>query len=225
MSKCEHCIVRHCNALNVLHQEELARISRSKKTHLIHKGETIFEEGQKLNGIYCIRDGVVKLSKLGINGRFQIVKLVIKGGLMGQRSLFAQERTDLSAIAITDVQLCFISQHEINIDVMKNGAFAKELLHSMADELKVSNNTIVNIAQKSVKRRIAELLLHIDKSFGIDKDGMLNISLSREDYANIVGTVTESAIRILSELKEQKCISIHGKKIKIINQKKLIKIN
>ena len=133
MNKCEHCIVRHCNALNVLHQEELARISRSKETHLIHKGETIFEEGQKLNGIYCIRDGVVKLSKLGINGKGQIVKLVIKGDLMGQRSLFAQERTNLSAIAIPAVQLCFISQHEINIDVMKTGTFAKELLHSMAD--------------------------------------------------------------------------------------------
>ncbi len=111
------------------------------------------------------------------------------------------------------------------VDVMKNGAFAKGLLHSMADELKASNNTIINIAQKSVKRRIVELLLHIDKSFGIDKEGMLNISLSREDYANIVGTATESAIRILSELKEEKCILIHGKKIKIINQEKLIKTN
>ena len=225
MGKCEHCIVRHCNALNVLDQQELARISRFKETILIHKGDIIFNEGQKLNGIYCVRDGVVKLSKLGINGKGHIIKLVIKGDLMGQRALFAEERTNLSAIAITDVQLCFIPQNEINTDIMQNAKFAKGLLHSMAEELKMANNTIVNIAQKSVKRRIIDLLLYIDKNFGTDKEGMLNVVLTREDYANIVGTATESAIRILSELKDEECIEISGKKIKIANHKKLIKTN
>jgi CRP-like cAMP-binding protein len=224
MSKCEFCIVRKCNALNVLNPEELARISKFKETQLFHKGKKIFEEGEKLNGIYCVRDGVVKLSKLGVNGKGHIVKLIIKGDLMGQRSLFAQERTNLSATAITDTQVCFIPQKEINSDIMKNGYFAKELLHSMADELKTSNNTIVDIAQKSVKKRIIELLLHINNSFGNDKDGMLMIELSREDYANIVGTATESAIRILSELKNKKYISIKGKKIKILELNKLEKI-
>ena len=94
----------------------------------------------------------------------------------------------------------------------------------MADELKTSNNTIVDIAQKFVKKRIIELLLHINNSFGNDKDGMLMIELSREDYANIVGTATESAIRILSELKNKKYISIKGKKIKILELNKLEKI-
>ena len=53
-----------------------------KKNYIISESQKIFEEGEKLNGIYCVRDGVVKLSKLGVNGKGHIVKLIIKGDLM-----------------------------------------------------------------------------------------------------------------------------------------------
>ena len=87
----------------------------------------------------------------------------------------------------------------------------------MAHDLKDSDTVIVNMAQKSVKQRLAEALLYIDVHFGTNSEGFLSVILSREDYANLVGTATESAIRILSQFKKDNLIFTSGKQIKIEN--------
>jgi CRP-like cAMP-binding protein len=73
------------------------------------------------------------------------------------------------------------------------------------------------MAQKSVRQRLAEAIINIHNSFGTNSDGTLSVLLSREDFAGIVGTATESAIRVLSQFKKEGLISTHGKKIKIEN--------
>ncbi|NNK88826.1 MAG: cyclic nucleotide-binding domain-containing protein, partial [Flavobacteriaceae bacterium] len=95
MSKCEQCIIRQFNTLKALTREELVRISDCKTSKFIKKGELIFEEGEILNGVYCIKEGICKLSKLSANGKDQIVKLVVKGDLLGQRSVIGQESANL----------------------------------------------------------------------------------------------------------------------------------
>jgi CRP-like cAMP-binding protein len=217
MSKCEQCIVRQFNSLKALTKDELLRISGCKTSKFIKKGELIFEEGDTLNGVFCVKDGVCKLSKLSANGKDQIVKLVVKGDLLGQRSLLGNESTNLSAVALNDMEVCYIPKSEIMRDLENNSNFSLDILQKMAQDLKESDNVIVNMAQKSVKQRLAEVLIYLFESFGIDKEGMLSVILSREDYANIVGTATESAIRILSQFKSEGLISTSGKKIKIEN--------
>ena len=224
MSKCEQCIIREFNALKALTKEELVRISACKTSKVIKKGDVIFEEGDTLSGIFCVKDGICKLSKLSANGKDQIVKLVVKGDLMGQRSLIGNESANLTAIALNDMEVCFIPKSEIISDLQKNTSFSMELLQQMAHDLKESDNVIVNMAQKSVKRRLVETLLYVYKHFGNNQDGYLSVILSREDYANIVGTATESAIRILSQLKKDGLISTSGKQIKIEDIKGLERI-
>ena len=87
MGKCEQCIIRQFNSLKSLTKEELVRISGCKTTKTVRKGEILFEEGENINGVFCVKDGICKLSKLSANGKDQIVKLVVKGDLLGQRSL------------------------------------------------------------------------------------------------------------------------------------------
>jgi len=94
----------------------------------------------------------------------------------------------------------------------------------MAKSLKNANNLIVDMAQKTVKQRLAEMLLNLHEKFGNNIDDILNIHLSREDIANIIGTATESAIRLLSEFKREEIISLKGKNISLINIPKLKKI-
>lgn len=224
MSKCEQCIIREFNALKALTKEELVRISECKTSKVIKKGDVIFEEGDTLSGIFCVKDGICKLSKLSANGKDQIVKLVVKGDLMGQRSLIGNESANLTAMALNDMEVCFIPKSEIITDLQKNTSFSMELLQQMAHDLKESDNVIVNMAQKSVKRRLVETLLYVYKHFGNNQDGYLSVILSREDYANIVGTATESAIRILSQLKKDGLISTSGKQIKIEDIKGLERI-
>ncbi|WP_420570876.1 Crp/Fnr family transcriptional regulator [Kordia sp.] len=215
MSNCEQCIVRQFNSLKSLTKEELVRISGCKTSKTIKKGQLIFDEGENVNGVYCIKEGVCKLTKLSANGKDQIVKLVVKGDLLGQRSLVSEEVTNLSATALSEMQVCFIPKQEIMTDLHENSNFTLDVLQHMAKDLREADNVIVNMAQKSVRQRLAEALIYIHTVFGTTKEGMLSVILSREDYANIVGTATESAIRILSQFKKDGLITTKGKQIKI----------
>ena len=215
MGKCEQCIIKQFNALKSLSKEELVRISNCKTTRVIKKGEVIFEEGEIINGVYCVKDGICKLSKLSENGKDQIVKMVVKGQLIGQRSLITEEASNLQAVALNDMEVCFIPRHEIINDLQSNPRFSYDVLKEMAHDLKEADDIIVNMAQKSVRQRLAETLVYIQESFGVNPDKTLSVLLSREDFANIVGTATESAIRVLSQFKKEGLISIIGKQIRI----------
>jgi len=220
-SKCENCIIRQFNALRAMTKDELKGVSNAKTTKQIKKGDVIFEEGEKLDGVYCVRNGISKLSKLSANGKDQIVKLVTKGEVLGQRSVIADELTNLCAVAVDDMEVCFIPKENIVQALNSNPAFAIEILRHMAHDLKEADDVIVNMSQKTVKQRVAEAFLYLKNSFGEDKEGFLYLTLSREDIANVVGTATESCIRIISDFKKQGLLKTSGKKISIIDQKGL----
>lgn len=223
-NKCESCIVRKFTALKVLTKSQLKDISEGKTSHFFKKGDVIFDEGEHLKGIYCLRYGIVKLSKLSTNGKDQIIKFVSDGEVLGQRSVIAEEPANLRAVAINDVDSCFIPKNLILDNLENNTSFSLELLKNLAHELKEADDVIVNISQKPVKNRIAETLLHLKDSFGVDQEGFMIIQLSREDISNIVGTATESCIRMLSELKKEGFIVTSGKRIKITNKVALQKL-
>ena len=214
-------MVREFSALKALNKEELIRIADCKTSYVVKKGETIFDEGDSLNGIYCIKDGVCKLSKLSDNGKDQIVKLVKKGELLGQRSLISEESTNLSAIAIEDMQVCFIPKQEILQFFNENNQFSLNMMKSVCGDLKDADDNMVNLAQKTVKQRLAETLLKLESDFGSNDDGSLKLQLSRDEIAGMIGTATESCIRLLSEFNKEGWISLQGKKITITNKKEL----
>ncbi len=217
MGKCEQCIIKQFNALKSLTKEELVRISGCKTSKFIKKGEVVFDEGESINGVYCVKEGICKLSKLSENGKDQIVKMVVKGQLLGQRSLITDEVSNLQAVALNNMEVCFIPKREIINNLQNNPKFSFDVLKEMAHDLKEADNIIVNMAQKSVRQRLAETLVYIHDSFGVNPDKTLSILLSREDFANIVGTATESAIRVLSQFKKEALISVVGKQIRIEN--------
>ena len=221
MGKCEQCIVREFSAIKALKKDELLRIADCKTSYSIKKGETVFNEGDALNGIYCIKDGVCKLSKLSDNGKDQIVKLVKKGELLGQRSLISEESTNLSAIAIEDMQVCFIPKQEILQFFNENNQFSLNMMKSVCGDLKDADDNMVNLAQKTVKQRLAEVLIKLETDFGKHEDGTLKIQLSREEIAGMIGTATESCIRLLSEFNKEGWITLQGKKITVTNKKEL----
>lgn len=224
MGKCEQCIVRQLNSLKSLNKEELVRISACKTSKSVKKGEVIFDEGDHLNGVFCISEGICKVSKMSSNGRDQIIHLVKKGDILGERSLINDEVANLKATAINDMEVCFIPREEIIKDLEKNSEFSMNVLKDLASSLKSADNVIVDMAQKTVKQRLAEMLINLEDKFGHDVENVLNIHLSREDIANIIGTATESAIRLLSEFKKDGVIVLKGKNISLVDIPKLKKI-
>lgn len=223
-NRCENCIVRKLNSLKALNKEELKRISISKITKKIKKGDTLFQEGERLNGVFCVRNGVSKLSQMSENGKDQIVKLAGKGEILGQRSVITEEKTSLSAVALNDMQVCYIPKQELVDNISNNIEFTKAILLQIANDLKYANDIIVNMAQKTVKQRIAETLRYLEKIFGRDNEGFIAMTLTREDIANIVGTAKEACIRTLATFKKENWISTDGKRIKIENDKALLRL-
>jgi len=225
MSKCEQCIVRQFSSLKALGKDELIRMAECKTSYTIKKGESIFEEGENINGIYCIKDGVCKLSKLSPNGKDQIVKLVKSGELLGQRSTISDEPTNLSAVALEDMEVCFIPKAEILGFFNTNNQFSMNVMKTICGDLKESDDHMVSMAQKSVKQRLAETLLYLEDNFGKKADGSLHVQLSREELAGMIGTATESCIRLLSEFNKTGLISLQGKNIHLINRNKLSRLS
>jgi len=225
MSKCEQCIVRQFSSLKALNKEELVKMAHCKTSFIIKKGEPIFEEGEVTNGIYCIKEGVCKLSKLSANGKDHIVKLMKPGELLGQRSMISEEPANLSAVALEDMEVCFIPKSEILGFFNTNNEFSMNVMKSICGDLKDADDHMVSMAQKSVKQRLAETLLYLEETFGKNEDNTLHIQLSREELAGMIGTATESCIRLLSEFNKLGIIELVGKKILLKDKLKLKRLS
>ncbi|GEL11628.1 cAMP-binding domain of CRP or a regulatory subunit of cAMP-dependent protein kinases [Flavobacterium glycines] len=224
MSKCEQCIVREFSSLKALNKEELVKLAECKTSRLVKKGEVIFEEGENVNGIFCVKDGVCKLTKLSQNGKDHIVKLVTKGELLGQRSMISEEPVNLSAVALEDMQVCFIPKSEIMGFFDKNNQFSMNVMRTICGDLKESDDHVVNMAQKTVKQRLAETLIYLQDTFGKNEDDSLKIQLTRDELASMIGTATESCIRLLSDFNKLGLIELKAKKITLKNIPQLKKM-
>lgn len=224
MSKCEQCIVRELSSLKALNKNELLRIAECKTSRTVKKGEPIFEEGDVVNGVYCITSGICKMSKLSANGKDQIVKLIKAGELLGQRSMISDEPANLSAVALEDMEVCFIPKTEILHFFDTNNQFSMNLMKTICGDLKETSDHLVSISQKTVKERLAETLIYLQDNFGKNSDGSLHIQLSREELAGMIGTATESCIRLLSDFNKLGLIELSGKKIILKDMVKLKRI-
>ncbi len=224
MNKCDQCIVRELSSLKSLTKDELVKISNCKTSRTVKKGEFIFEEGEVLNGVFCVKEGVCKLTKKSSNGNDQTVRLAKKGELLGQRSLISEESASLSAIALKEMEVCFIPKNKVIDFIMENNKFSLDVMKKAFGDLKETRNLLVNMAQKPLKERLAYTLLYLEDTFGTNEDNSLKLQLSREDIASIVGTATESCIRLLSEFKKLNLINLDGKNIFILNRNDLKKI-
>lgn len=225
MGRCEQCIVREFSALKTLNKDELLKLADCKTSYVVKKGDVIFDEGDHLDGIFCVKDGVCKLTKLSSNGKDQIVKLVTRGELLGQRSLISEEPTNLSAVALEDMTVCFVPKSQVMDFFNDNNKFSLSMMKNVCHDLKEADNILVNLAQKSVKERLAATLLYLHDTFGVNEDDSLKLLLSREEISSIIGTATESCIRLLSEFNKAGLIELNGKKIILKNKKELKKLS
>lgn len=224
MKSCQQCEARTLSPLQALTTQEIVQVQRHRLFQNFKKGDVIFDEGNALNGVYCIRSGVCKLMKLSDNGRHQIIKLATSGDIIGQRSLVCDERTNLKAIALNTVSACFIPKSQFKDWLTSNSKLSFCMLKFVASDLKKADDDIIKMAQKSVKQRLADFLLYNQSRFGVDTLGFLNVNFSRKDYANLVGTTTESTIRLLSDFNKIGFIEIKGKQIKILKPELLKKL-
>jgi CRP/FNR family transcriptional regulator, polysaccharide utilization system transcription regulator len=222
---CDKCSLESSSIFKFLKADEVTTINFEKDFRQYKRGDILYQEGNRISGFYCINSGIIKVFKTGFDGKEQIIRFAKKGDIIAYRSVLSNELACTSAKVIEDCNVCFIPSEILISFIKTNPNFALELVKLACHELGEANSFITDIAQKTVRERLAEVLLFLVNDFGLDNQQFLNISLTREELANIVGTATESVIRLLSEFKSDKLVELNGRRIKIINTKGLEKIS
>lgn len=226
---CSKCSMMSQSIFSNVDKDDIVELDSKKITTLYVKDQRIFYPGQLPIGIYCLGDGIVKFSIFGENGKEQIVRIATAGELMGIRALLSGRRYSTTSTALEDSMVCFINKRTFFKLCLKYPYISQKIMKSLSILLKEAEEKITSLAQKPVRERLAETLLTLNCIFKTGKTDCVEknkgmISMTREDIANIIGTATETVIRILSDFKEDKLVEIKGRKIFIMDPERLEKI-
>lgn len=190
------------------------------------KNETIYCEGETPMHLMCLLSGKVKIYKDGVGGRSQIIRVIKNKEYFAYRAYFAEENFVTAAAAFEPCTICLIPMPIIVKLIQENAELAMFFIRQLSIDLGISDERTVNLTQKHIRGRLAESLLFLKDTYGLEEDQCtLSIYLSREDLANLSNMTTSNAIRTLSNFATEKLIIIDGRKIKLIDEKRLKKIS
>ena len=220
---CEQCSSGFNKYLNCVDKADIQYLNEQKVPITYKKGQLIFEEGYNSVGLYCLREGKIKVFKNGQDGREHITRVVLPGELLGLKALLSGNDHSVSASAIEDASLCFINKNDFFQIMIKYPEFTRSLIHILSKLLEEAEMRMISLAYKPVRERLAETILFLFNSFypGQKEKTKNYLNLTRMDLSNIIGTAQETVIRLLSEFKEEKLIEIKGRKIYLLNPVKL----
>ncbi|MCI1648596.1 MAG: Crp/Fnr family transcriptional regulator [Bacteroides sp.] len=190
------------------------------------KNEILYCEGETPKYLMCLLSGKVKIYKDGVGGRSQIIRMIKPVEYFGYRAYFAKEDYVTAAAAFEPSIVCLIPMNAITTLVAQNNNLSLFFVKQLSVDLGIADERTVNLTQKHIRGRLAESLLVLKESYGLEEDGStLSIYLSREDLANLSNMTTSNAIRTLSNFATERLITIDGRKIKIIDEEKLKRIS
>ncbi len=205
-------------------QKEFVRNNYTVCTY--RRNQIIYKEGETPDALLCLIEGKVKIYKEGVGGRGQIVRMVKVNSFFGYRALFAEEPYITSALAIEETTVIKIPRLVVFELLRSNNTLAITFIKSLSMDLGFSNTQTVSLTQKHIRGRLAEALLFLIETYGLEQDqATINIYLSREDLANLSNMTTSNAIRTLSNFSNEKLIAVDGRKIKILDEVNLRRIS
>ena len=209
-----------------LTQEQREFLAQNFTIQKYKKNETIYCEGETPMHLMCLLSGKVKIYKEGVGGRSQIIRVLKTKEYFAYRAFFAEGNFVTAASAFEPCTICLIPMPAIMKLIKDNSELALFFIRQLSIDLGISDERTVNLTQKHIRGRLAESLLFLKDTYGVEEDeSTLSIYLSREDLANLSNMTTSNAIRTLSNFATEKLITIDGRKIKIIDEEKLKKIS
>lgn len=210
----------------LLTDEQRELVGQHLEARRYKKNQVIYAEGETPSHLLCLLEGKVKIYRDGVGGRSQIMRVIKPVEYFGYRAYFAGGSFVTAAAAFENSVICTIPMSLIVRLVQDNNQLAMFFIKLLAIDLGVSDERTVNLTQKHIRGRLAESLLFLKETYGLEEDGAtISIFLSREDLANLSNMTTSNAIRTLSIFASEKLIAIDGRKIKIMNEEELKKIS
>jgi CRP/FNR family transcriptional regulator, polysaccharide utilization system transcription regulator len=218
----ELCIEGPSSIFKGLSQSEKESIEMHHSVALFRKSETIIREGGKPKGLYCIVSGKAKISKTGVGGREQILRMLRPESFISYRSLYSDSHFPFNVTAVESSAVVIFEKQCMSGIIKHNAELGLRFIKVLTEELTFSNNRIISLTQKHVRGRVAESLLILRDAYGTEADGRtLRVLLSREDIAHMSNMTTSNAIRILSDFASESLIELEGRKIMIIDEENL----
>jgi len=190
------------------------------------RNERIYREGDEAKNMMCLLKGKVKISKRGVGGRNQIIRMIKPIQYFAYRAYFAREPYLTDASAFEASKVCIIPMTIVESLIQANPNLAMFFIRQLSVDLGIADERTVNLTQKHLRGRLAESLLFLKDSYGLEEDhATIGISISREDLANLSNMTTSSAIRTLSTFVSERIITLVRRKVKIIDEERLRRIS
>lgn len=226
MFGCEACGCHDKGIFCSLEKAALSEVSHNKIMNTYKKGQTIFLQGNSPTGLYCINSGKIKVSKISNEGKEAIIRIAGPGDVLGHRSLFSNENYGATATVIEDSVVCFLEKKYINETLHNEPSIALNLIKKLSESMGEAEERTASLTQKNVRERLAELLLNLKQDYGVEEHGRwkIDIKLTREEIASLVGTANETIIRFISEFKDDKLIAQEGKTLYLLDVPGLTKL-
>jgi len=203
---------------------EMEEITQHKITNVYKKGQTLFVQGNHPYGLYCISSGNIKLTKTGNDGKETILRIVHSGDILGHRSLFTDDNYSATATALEDTIVCFIDKKFIINMMEKNPSISLNIINKLSRDMGQAERKLTSLHQRNVRERLGELILTLKTSHGIKENGRwrIDLKLTREEMATMIGTANETLIRFMTEFKEAGIIEQEGKVLYIKDEEELM---
>ena len=216
-SKKKVCDLKTCFLCRNCEREWLPAVGANRKNLYYKKGEIIFSEGESMNGMFFLIEGSVKVHKKWGAEKELIVRFARAGDILGHRGLGYDTDYPVSATALEPVTVCFIDLEFFQASLKMNRTFLLQLMMFFAEELKVSERKMRDLAHMHAKGRVARALISLREKFGEDATGNINMPVSRQNLASYAGTTYETAFRILNDFTEDNIIRVTGNHISILD--------
>ncbi|HCW08316.1 MAG TPA: transcriptional regulator [Cytophagales bacterium] len=199
---------------------DMKHLCKDKKTKIVKKKSEIFAEGDTPLNIYFIKSGSVKVYKSHPDGKELITNIYNANDFFGFEPILENTVYQESAVAMQDSELISIPKYDFVMLLQSHPDVSKGFVSMLCKKVAEKEKQLLNLAYNSVRQRTAEALLKVREL----KDAKENIQISRDDLAKIVGTASESVIRVLSDFKDERLIEIESGKIRIISPERLEKV-
>jgi CRP-like cAMP-binding protein len=229
MDKKEEQILDFSSSLNdvwrLLNNAERELLRANAKVQHYKRHQQIYAEGDEPTHLMCLLEGKVKIYKDGVGGRTQIVRMIKPVQYFAYRAYFAQERYLTDAAAFEASTICLVPMKVLSQIMQNNFEVCRFFIYQLSVDLGVADERTVSLTQKQIRGRLAESLLLLIDSYGLDENATMNIYLSRDDLANLSNMTSSNAIRTLTSFVNEKIIVLDGRKIKLLDEEKLRKVS
>ncbi len=223
---CFTCQARGRTEWCVLTDEELALVDQGKVSRQYLPGDVIFHEGDECRGVHCIESGLVGIRKMDAGGNEVLLRLNHPGDTMGYRSFLAGNDHNNSAEALEPSVICLVSGGTVRSLLEKNPTLGLRFLKHAARDLDDAEEKVLQSTTLPVRARFAHLLLVLKERYGVaGEDGalVLELPLSRQDMAAMIGIRPESMSRTIRSFEEDDIAHFSGRRVHVARIEDLIR--